>query len=331
MTTSIDARLEALCARGDVDAAARLLLQGAAADDADALYTLAMWRIEGSLIRRNLTVARAAMGRAALRGRGDAALLFANMLANGTGGPPEWPTARAVLERLAPSLPRAAEQLALLEKMEIAADGAPLRVPSGRELSASPFVALAEQLLTAAECDYLRRHSEGRLEPSLVVDPRSGRSIPHPIRRSDGAMFGVLDEDLVVNAINRRVASLSGTGTEQGEALQILRYRPGGEYRAHMDAVPGTDNQRIATVIMYLNEDYEGGETRFLASGLSIRAKKGDALLFRNVTASGAPDSRTQHAGMPVTKGTKLIATRWIRQRRLVFPPPVPATANRFP
>ena len=102
----------------------------------------------------------------------------------------------------------------------------------------------------------------------------------------------------------------------QGEPLQVLRYRPGQEYRPHFDAIANDDNQRVMTFLVYLNDDYEGGETEFLSTGLKVRGRKGDGLLFRNADISGAPDPSSQHAGLPVTAGEKYLASRWIRERR---------------
>ena len=208
--------------------------------------------------------------------------------------------------------------------MDLDHQGRPKRPFELRQLSQSPQVAVCHGFATPAECKYLAQAGSPYLQPSSVIDPVSGRQIPHPIRSSDGAIFGVHIEDLVVSAINRRIAALTSTRYRQGEPLQLLRYRPGGEYRAHMDALPSEPNQRIMTVILYLNDGYEGGETQFLRTGLSFRAKTGDALMFRNVTAEGRPDQMALHAGAPVTRGTKMIATRWIRNDDFAFPPPRP-------
>ncbi len=104
---------------------------------------------------------------------------------------------------------------------------------------------------------------------------------------------------------------------KQGEPLQVLRYAPGQEYRPHFDAIDRADNQRVLTFLVYLNDGYEGGETRFLHSGLTVKGKKGDGLLFRNAGQDGRPDPNSQHAGLPVTSGEKFLASRWIRQRAL--------------
>jgi prolyl 4-hydroxylase len=95
-----------------------------------------------------------------------------------------------------------------------------------------------------------------------------------------------------------------------------LRYCVGQEYRQHHDAIPNADNQRSLTLLIYLNEDFEGGETIFPKVGLRFRGRLGEALLFRNV-ASGQPDPLAVHIGMPVTAGIKYLASRWIRERPL--------------
>ena len=153
------------------------------------------------------------------------------------------------------------------------------------------------------------------LEPSSIVDPHTGRARPDPVRTSDAAVIGPVRENLVIRALNLRIAAASGTAVEQGEALAVLRYSPGQRYHPHHDALPGAANQRLWTMLVYLNQGYGGGETVFPATGLSVRGRSGDGLLFRNCGAEGGIDAMARHAGQPVTAGTKWLCTRWIRQR----------------
>ena len=155
---------------------------------------------------------------------------------------------------------------------------------------------------------------------AVVVDPATGRQRPDPARLSDSAGFTLPLENPAVHALNRRIAVASGTHVSQGEPLQVLRYRPGGEYRPHFDAIPGFANQRILTMIVWLGEDYEGGETLFMKTGARLKGRTGDALLFRNALPDGTRDPDAGHAGLPVTTGEKLIASRWIRARPFVPP-----------
>ena len=309
--------------------AAGLLASAARAGDRAATIELAQWSIAGNIIPRDLAAARALLGQAGAAGDEDAALLHASFLASGTGGEPDWSSAVAALRALAPRSARARTQLDIIEGMDLDDDGFPGGGFGIRPLSERPHVSACSHFLSRVECDYLGAAGGPYLQPSMVVDPASGRMVPHPIRTSDGAVFGVHIEDLVVSAINRRVAALTGTAYRQGEPLQLLRYHPGGEYRAHMDALPAEPNQRILTVLLYLNEGYQGGETTFPRTGLSFRGEPGDALIFRNVTEDGRADPMALHTGAPVTRGTKLIATRWIRKAPFTFPPPRPILATR--
>lgn len=304
--------------------AAALLIRAAGAGDPAVEAALAQWRIAGTVVRRDLAEARRLLASAGSRGDSRSALLHAYFLAAGVGGGEDWAGALAALTAIAPREARAAAQLRLLARMELGPDGFPERPPPVRPLSTEPRAAACEPFMTAAECAWLREAGEPTLQPSAVVDPRTGRMVPHPVRSSDAATFGVHSEDLVVNALNRRIAAVSGTRLDQGEPLQLLRYRPGGEYKPHMDALPAEPNQRILTALVYLSDGYQGGETSFPSAGLSYRGKTGDALIFRNVRSDGSADPLSLHAGLPVTSGTKYLASRWIRAARFTYPPPKP-------
>ena len=95
----------------------------------------------------------------------------------------------------------------------------------------------------------------------------------------------------------------------------VLRYQQGQEYRPHLDALPGLENQRVLTALVYLNDAYLGGETEFTRLGLKVKGRKGDVLVFRNTTADGSPDPISEHAGLPVVNGIKYLGSRWIRDR----------------
>jgi len=295
-----------------------LLNRLAGAGHPDALFTLAMWRLDGRFMPIDLAQARDLFRRSGEAGRTDAARIHVNLLASGTGGDADWAGALARLRKLARRDAAAKAQLAIIDKMKLTQDGKPVSPAEGEPLSETPYVVRFPRLFTAAECDYLAAAAAPMLKPSVVVDERSGRHVPNPIRTSDGATFAWLIANPAVHALNLRIAAASGTEVAQGEPLQVLRYRPGQQYKNHLDAIAGLDNQRVLTMLVYLNDGYKGGETRFVRSGLTVRGRKGDGLLFRNILANGRPDPETEHAGLPVTSSTKLIASRWIRATTFV-------------
>jgi prolyl 4-hydroxylase len=200
--------------------------------------------------------------------------------------------------------------------------GDPLALPDAETLSHKPYLLRFHGLFSAVECAWLCAAAGPMLAASVVVDAATGAQRPDPVRRCDTAGFTLPLENPAVHALNRRLAAASGTAPEQGEPLQVLRYRPGGEYRAHLDAIPGFHNQRAMTMLVWLNDGYEGGETVFPAARLTLRGAPGDAILFANVDSEGRPDPAAAHAGLPVRSGEKWLASRWIRQRTFDYADP---------
>lgn len=149
------------------------------------------------------------------------------------------------------------------------------------------------------DADALFNAAAARLAANQLA--ATGRQRPDPVRVSDGVGFTRPLENPAVHALNRRIAAASGADVAQGEPLQVLRYRPGGECKPHFDAIPGFSNQRIMTMIVWLNDDYEGGETMFMKPGAMLKGGIGDALLFRNALPDGRRDPDAGHAGLPVT------------------------------
>jgi prolyl 4-hydroxylase len=317
MSQSPVSRAEALLAAGHADQAVALVTGAADAGDVDALMRLATWRLIGSPLPRDLPAARLLLRRAAAIGHVDAALMEVALTANGSGAPADWPGAMKLLRAAALTDPVAAAQLALVDAMALDAAGNPRELPRGKPLATAPRILHFTALLTPAECAHVASVGSALLEPARVFDPATGRLIPHPVRTSDGGTIGPTGEDLVIQAINRRIAAISSTSVAQGEPLVVLRYTPGQEYRLHHDAIPGADNQRIVTVLIYLNGGFTGGETIFPEPDVTITPRGGDAVLFDNLRDDGSADPRARHAGLPVGQGAKWLATRWIRHEAL--------------
>lgn len=283
-------------------------------NDADALFRLATWYLAGDNLRRDVPKAIGLLGRAADIGHVDAALMHIALLANGAAAPPDWPKALSMLRKASHNDPLAMKQFRLVDEMAVCPDGFPSRNYAAVTLSRRPHIEHFPTFLSQRECAHLADISVPLLRPSHVVDPQGGKLVRRPIRTSFDAIIGPTREDLVVGAINRRIAAVTETDFSQGEPLAITRYGIGDQYRAHLDTLPDNSNPRATTVIIYLNENFEGGETHFLAVDIRVRPLAGSALMFHNQSADGQPDAATLHAGLPVETGVKWIATRWIRQ-----------------
>lgn len=188
--------------------------------------------------------------------------------------------------------------------------------------SASPDIVVFASLLSDSECEALIEEARPRLSRSLTVDTRTGGEELNPARTSDG-MFYARGETEVVRRVEARIARLLGWPQQNGEGLQVLCYGPGDQYKPHYDyfdpVEPGTPailergGQRVATLIMYLNEPAQGGATVFPFVKFNVLPKRGNAVFFSYPRAH--PSSLTLHGGDPVTAGEKWIATKWLRER----------------
>jgi prolyl 4-hydroxylase len=117
--------------------------------------------------------------------------------------------------------------------------------------------------------------------------------------------------------INNNISKLTNQKTNKMEIVEILRYKPGQKFNTHYDYLninPSefcTNNDRVATAIAYLNDDFEGGTTIFPKLGIEIKPQKGSVLYFEYDKKSNR--HKTIHSGEEVTKGVKYIAVTCIR------------------
>ncbi|GBF91300.1 hypothetical protein Rsub_03620 [Raphidocelis subcapitata] len=256
------------------------------------------------------------------------------------GGEPAKPADPAAAHDAAGAAAAAAAFAAITgEPSAAAADAAARRrgAPLIRMLSWSPRAMLWEGFASAAECDHLASLAAPHLAKSDVVDSDTGEVVQSRERTSSGWFLPRRRADSVVAELEERIARWAQIPASNGEPFHILRYNPKEEYTAHFDSFHDQVNvqnggQRIATVILYLSDVEEGGETVFPDSptrpseaesagfsacarnGLGVRPRKGDALLFFSLKPDGVTqDATSLHAGCPVGHGTKWIATKWIR------------------
>lgn len=188
-----------------------------------------------------------------------------------------------------------------------------------------PDLAVFEQVLSADECRELMAMSRDKLARSTAINKQTGQPDVIAERSSEGTSFQ-RGENPLIQRIDARLARLMNWPEENGEGLQILRYKPGGEYRPHFDFFPPTDpgsathmtvgGQRVATLVMYLNDVEQGGATDFPDAGLSVLPRQGCAVYFAYTGPFGQVDPLSLHAGLPVVAGEKWIATKWLRQQR---------------
>ena len=151
----------------------------------------------------------------------------------------------------------------------------------------------------------------------------SGRAQRNPVRTSHDFTFLPEFEQVYLNLLQNRLAAAAGLPLRQAEALILLRYGPGQEYRPHRDVLPpshyiplgaGGSGQRLRTVIAYLNTPDAGGETAFPLLARNITAERGRIVRFDSLDTDGNMLQTSLHAGTPVKQGVKWICTLWFHE-----------------
>jgi prolyl 4-hydroxylase len=203
-----------------------------------------------------------------------------------------------------------------------------LRAPPGRTLSAEPVVRSFENLIPAALCSWLIRHAEPRLVRARVYDSVGERETVSETRTNSAASFNLMNTEFAQILVQARMAAACGLPLRNMEAPAVLHYEVGQQITDHYDFIdPASPNyeaqiarqgQRVVTFLVYLNDDYAGGETDFPRLSVRHQGRRGEGLYFVNALADGAPDRRALHAGLPPTRGAKWIVSQFIRGRAVL-------------
>lgn len=182
-------------------------------------------------------------------------------------------------------------------------------------LNEEPLIVKFHNVLSDEECAALIANASSRLERSKLASKEISQ-----IRTSSGMFFDE-NESPLINEIEKRVASLMHMPIKHAEGLQVLHYEPGQQFKAHFDYFaehhPSSKNNRISTLVMYLNNVEQGGETTFPQLGLSVTPVKGCAVYFEYFYNDQKLNELTLHSGEPVIRGEKWVATQWMRKQRI--------------
>jgi hypothetical protein len=196
--------------------------------------------------------------------------------------------------------------------------------PPPRAVMNEPRIGVVEKFASREVCDWLIARGQPHLEAATVFDPVTGLRRPSEGRSNSAFAFDIFAMDIVFAVLWERIGR--ATGLAHGmEAPNILHYAVGQRYEPHFDFIEAKDSgdaalltrgaQRVITFLLYLNDDYDGGETDFPALGWKYKSAKGDAMFFWSVNRLGQPDRRTLHTGRAPTRGEKWVYSQWLQAR----------------
>lgn len=281
--------------------------------------------------------------RAANAGDGEAAALLAVLHGAGAWVPQSWDTALDLLETAARlGADSARGQLRLLAGA--AADDETgdevwvtlrrrinlepwLATPGRRVMCEKPRVRLSERFAPPGVGDWIIARVRGRMRQALMYHGDVKQEIIDPHRSCSDFEFDLLDSDLILILIRARIAAVTGLPVAAMEPPRVFHYALGQDIKPHFDrlndgvadyAGSGYKGDRIVTFLLYLNDEFEGGELDFPLVGQRFRGKRGDALYFAHVDEAGKPERLSLHAGLPIRRGEKYVLSQWIHDRALV-------------
>lgn len=131
----------------------------------------------------------------------------------------------------------------------------------------------------------------------------------------------------IAKKFNKKLCKILNVEVEYLENWIFVKYEEGGEYKEHPDyvdeerAFAENDKKifgglRLKTVLIYLNEDFEEGETWFPNIELKIKPETGKLVIWENVLSNLKPNKFSIHAGLPVKKGNKYAILTFVRQEK---------------
>jgi len=180
---------------------------------------------------------------------------------------------------------------------------------------------IVKDVLTPEECQYIIDKATPMFSRSTVV----GTATPDASRTSQTAWIS--KNDPVAQKVFTKALEHTDKTLDECEDLQVVKYEPNTYYREHHDSCcDGSQGcldfekdggQRVATLLVYLNSDFEDGETHFPNLDLKLKAEPGSAILFRPLGTDEAKcHPKALHAGLPISSGVKYVCNAWVRENK---------------
>ncbi len=168
-------------------------------------------------------------------------------------------------------------------------------------LQLAPEIAVITNFLSADECRQYITESEKRGYTDAPVTTRFGPRMMKDVRNNMRVMYA--DKKMAADLYKRARPLLPETVNDfticgLNEMFRYYRYAPGQSFNTHRDGAfeRSVTEKSYYTFMIYLNEDFTGGETTF--ENLSVKPQTGTALLFRH---------HLLHTGTTVTTGLKYV------------------------
>lgn len=178
-------------------------------------------------------------------------------------------------------------------------------------LSKEPIIVLTDEFLNQKDCQRIL-NLQTQLENSTTSMNR--------IKDYRKSLVTLVDEeDSIIKKVKKKIAKSFGLDGKGMEKMQLQKYPEGGYYKEHFDAKSEDHyqkdksfSQRKYSIIIYLNDNFIGGETVFPKKNISVKPLQGRLLLFSNMlNETNYVHPFSSHLSNKIVKGEKWILSTW--------------------
>ena len=170
----------------------------------------------------------------------------------------------------------------------------------------------ANSVLSKEGCSYLIDSYSNKCKQATVVGSNEGsRNNLHTVAEASHP---------VIKEIKKYCSQITKTNINFQEEVQFVKYDPSMYYGEHYDFFENTRSvignsfgrQRLFSILFYLNDGKEGGETRFPNFKISFTPKAGRMLMWKNLK-NNQLNYDMLHESKPTKDWTKYALILWIR------------------
>lgn len=179
-----------------------------------------------------------------------------------------------------------------------------------------------DNFLSNEECDTLAALIDTKLSRSQVTNPNSKDRTVSNFRTS---LTHVFEKSHFIEALDKKICDATGIDKSKGEHIQGQKYNRNSYFKEHTDFFEpnskeyelecSTGGNRTITFMIYLNDDFKGGNTYFNKLEFSVVPKKGRAVVWNSLHKDGSVNYNTSHEGSRIVSGKKYIITKWFRMK----------------
>lgn len=179
-----------------------------------------------------------------------------------------------------------------------------------------------KNILTEKECNELINYCYDQ-------KTENGKTVGIYVNKTNDAVCWIPKTDARVKNIVQKMATMFKIPFENAENVRITRYFPNQSFNNRFDSCCDdtlkcrdfmkNGGPRRVSIIIYLTDDYTGGETYFQNIGLKFKPKKGDGIVFYPLDPkTNKCHPALSYSGLPIDYGVKWIINIWFRNEKII-------------